>query len=146
CTDLAGVGGRARDRAHERKAATGKDYTDADYLLESVCQPGAYVVQGFGNIMPTQCKVLSPGQIIAVAAFLQDQGGEASVKLAPKADAEAELSRFGCTSGAGAAAPVVAAEPVGTPDKVVQTFGCVGCHSFDAPTRIIGPSLKDVGK
>lgn len=147
CPDLAGVGARAKERAAERKAATSRDYSEADYLYESVCKPGDYLVKGFANIMPPQGKVLSPGQIVAVVAFLQDQGGSVTASLSDKAGAETALQKFGCSTGAGGGAAVVAAvEPVGPPEKIFTSFGCVGCHSIDQPTRLIGPSLKDVGK
>ena len=27
----------------------------------------------------------------------------------------------------------------------MQAYGCAGCHSFDAPIKILGPALHDVG-
>jgi len=139
--DLAGIGNRAADRAAER----GSDYTDVDYLVEALCKPGDYLVEGFGNIMPPQGRALSGGQILAVTAFLQNMGGEATVK----GTTVDPVVRFGCASGgsAGAAggAEEVSADPVGPPEKVFESFGCSGCHVLDDATRGIGPSLQAVG-
>jgi mono/diheme cytochrome c family protein len=147
CPDLGGIGARAAERAKERAAKMGKDYSDSDYIFESLCDPGAYVVEPFGNIMPAQGKQLTPGQLVAVAAFLQDHGGSVSVGTADAKKAEAQLGRFKCmTGGGGGAAVVAAAEPVGPPEQIFTTFGCNGCHSITAPTKIVGPSLMDVGK
>jgi mono/diheme cytochrome c family protein len=146
--DLAGMGARAHERAGERGQVAGKSLDDADYIFEAICRPGDYVVATFANIMPPQAKTLSPGQIIAVTAFLQDQGGNVSVSLEDKAKAEEALQRFGCMTGSagGGAAPVVDAQPVGTPEEAYATFGCAACHAIDSPARLIGPSLQDAGK
>lgn len=144
--DLAIMGALAGDRAATRAAETGEPYTDVDYLLESLCQPGDYLVEGYGNIMPPQQKALSGGQILAVVAYLQSKGGDPTVK---GTDVDPVL-RFGCASGVGAApseggaasAPVA----VGPPEKVYEKYGCSGCHKIDSDERGIGPSLFDVGK
>src|SRR3989304_8639013 len=46
------MGARAVERAKEREKATGKAYTATDYLVESLADPGAYVVDSFKNEMP----------------------------------------------------------------------------------------------
>ena len=141
--DLASIGARARERAAER-AAGGKPYSDIDYLVESLCKPGDYLVKGFGNIMPPQGKALSGGQILAVTAFLQNLGGTATVK---GTDTQ-PLERFGCLQAAeGGAAPAVAeVKPVGTPTESFVDFGCATCHALTDPSRKLGPSLQGVGK
>ena len=139
--DLAAVGARASNRAAERSAQTGKPYTDVDYLIESLCKPGDYLVAGFGNIMPPQNKAISPGQILAVAAFLQNLGGEATVT----GQTTKPLARFGCTAAATAAA-ATEDKQVGPPEKVFEKFGCSSCHALQTPERRQGPSLKGVGK
>ena len=142
--DLSGMGTRAHARAAERAEKTGKAFTDVDYLVEALCKPGDYLAEGFGNIMPPQGKALSGGQVLAAVAFLQDLGGEATVKGTDVGPVE----RFGCVSaggGAGGGDAAVEAEPVGSPEEVLQTFGCTGCHSVDSTARLMGPSLFDVG-
>ncbi len=140
--DLASIGATASSRAAQR----GSGFTDADYLIESLCKPGDYVVEGFGNIMPPQGKALTGGQLLAVAAFLQSLGGEATLTgkdVKP-------LERFGCGSGAeggsGGTAATASAEPVGTPDKVMDAFGCSTCHAVATEDRKLGPGLKGIGK
>jgi mono/diheme cytochrome c family protein len=46
-----------------------------DYLYESLTKPQAYIVPGFGPIMPDMTKQLSNEQIWAAVAFLESQGG-----------------------------------------------------------------------
>lgn len=140
--DLASIGQMAEDRAAER----GADFTAVDYLVESLCKPGDYLVEGYGNIMPPQQKALDGGQILAVVAYLQTLGGEATVRGTDVAP----ITRFGCISGSGpgsvATDEAAATEKLGSPDKVYEKFGCSGCHAIDDDTRKIGPSLYDVGK
>ncbi|HEY3233627.1 MAG TPA: c-type cytochrome [Polyangiaceae bacterium] len=139
--NLDGVGSRAALRASERAATTGKTYTPSDYLIESLCMPQAYLVQGFGPIMPPQGKALSGGQILAVASFLQTLGADATLK---GTDVE-PLQRFGCGSAESGGAAAAAAQPVGPPEKIVETFGCVACHNLDSDVKKIGPGLKGLG-
>ena len=140
---LGNIGQLAHERASERATETGKAFTDVDYLLESLCKPGDYLVEGYGNIMPPQGKALSGGQMLAVVAFLQNMGGEATVK---GTDVDPVL-RFGCSSAPGAApaAEESAPAPVGGPEQVFTKFGCGGCHALDSPDRSIGPSLQGLG-
>jgi cytochrome c2 len=143
--DLAAIGGRAAQRAAERQKSSGQNYSDLDYLVESLCKPGDYLVSGFGNIMPPQGKQLTGGQLLAVAAFLQNLGGEATVT----GKDTKPLERFGCGSGTdagGGAAVAAASEPAGTPDKIVQNFGCSTCHALDSDERKLGPGFKGIGK
>jgi cytochrome c oxidase subunit 2 len=44
---------------------------DEDYLRESIVDPGAKVVKGFPNVMPTYKTTLSPDDIDAVVAYLK---------------------------------------------------------------------------
>lgn len=149
CPDLGGMGRTADDRARER----GPGFTGLDYLVEALCDPGAHLVDGYANIMPPQGKLLSGGQMLAVSAFLQDQGGTVTVNLADVEAATAVLDRFNCVSGgagAGGGGPVAAGgaapAPVGSPEQAWTTFGCNGCHALDAPTRLLGPSLQGIGQ
>jgi cytochrome c2 len=140
--DLANIGQTAADRAAER----GADYTAVDYLVESLCKPGDYVVEGYDNIMPPQQKALDGGQILAVVAFLQNLGGEATVRGTDVAP----VVRFGCItgSGPGSVAADQGAAPVklGSAEEIFKKFGCPGCHAIEDDTRKQGPSLFDVGK
>ncbi|MFB6240225.1 MAG: cytochrome c, partial [Gemmatimonadota bacterium] len=50
-----------------------------EYLHRSLTEPRDFVVEGFQPIMPDMSAQLSPGQIWALVAFLQSQGGEVTV-------------------------------------------------------------------
>lgn len=82
------IGARAEARAQER-AKQGKSMTATDYLVESIAEPGAYVVEGYKNEMPLAFRppvALKPDEIKAVITYLQSLGGTvepAAVKLPP---------------------------------------------------------------
>lgn len=147
--DLANIGAEAPARASRRAAETGADYTAGDYLIEALCQPGIYLVEGYANIMPPQGNSLTGGQLLAAAAFLQTLGGDATIK---GTDVES-LARF-CNAAAdapatdGSGAPLAAAVVTGgfkSAEAIVAEFGCEACHNFEAPTRTLGPALFGVG-
>lgn len=89
------IGVRAEERAKERSKATGKPYTASEYLVESLVDPGAYVVQGFKNEMPNPLRPpirLSADEARAVIAYLQSLGGQvdvAAIKLPAGVEAKA---------------------------------------------------------
>ena len=134
--NLNGVGERAKSRR--------QGYSDLDYLAESLYEPGAYIVETFAPGMPPVNKPpinLSDQEILCVLAYLQTLGGTASVSMQTKLKYQ---------GSAGAAAPAAAEGGAGE-DKLdgkglVAKYGCMACHSFDAPVRLVGPSLYDAGK
>ena len=72
------MGARAEARARERTRATGRPFTAADYLVESLVDPGAYVVAGYKNEMPNPLRPpikLTADEVRAVVAYLQSLGG-----------------------------------------------------------------------
>ena len=74
--DLGGVGARAATRK--------PGMTDVEYLAESLYQPNAFIVEGYTSGMPTINKSpigLSDQEILAVIAYLQSLGGDASVTM-----------------------------------------------------------------
>lgn len=118
----------------------------AAYIMESMQDPSAFVVEGFGkkgsndteSPMPTvdQAPIeLSVVEMNAVTAFLQDLAGlEPTVPL-PSADD----------------APV-AAEPSSTESapllttglEVVDEHGCASCHDLEGSGADLGPSLYGI--
>jgi len=142
--DLGNVGAISAGRAAMRAAETGQPYTDADYLLEALCKPYDYLVEPYGRVMPPQQKALSGGQILALVAYLQTLGGEATVR---GTDVDAVM-RFGCASEGGAA-PAAAADTkpasAGPPEKIFKDYGCATCHSVDTDEAKSGPSLMTIG-
>src|SRR5437870_7702549 len=74
--DLGGVGGRA--------SKTKPGMSAKQYIMESLLQPGAYLVEGYPNIMPTVDKPpigLNRSEVWALVAFLESQGGAVDVTL-----------------------------------------------------------------
>ncbi len=117
------------------------------YLHRSMIEPHAYVVEGYPPIMPDQSRTLSPAQIWALVAYLQDQGGEVTVT---GADIEASGGGSpGAPAGGGGAAgaPPAAGGPVTAstdPGEILQANNCTVCHSLSGPSPI-GPSFEGMG-
>jgi hypothetical protein len=74
--DLAGIGAEAGNRV--------PGMTDVEYLLQSMYEPAAYVVEGFPAAMPpvNQAPIeLTDGEILTVIAALQALGGTPSITM-----------------------------------------------------------------
>jgi mono/diheme cytochrome c family protein len=74
--DLDGVGARAKTRV--------PGLSDVEYLAQSLYEPTAYVVEGFGPGMPTinQPPIgLTDQEILTVIAYLQSLGGTPTVTM-----------------------------------------------------------------
>ena len=140
CPDLAGVGARAETRIKE-EAYKGRATNGAEYIVESLHEPTIYVVEGYQPSMPPLGRQLSDLEIVAVASFLQSQGGEVTV------NGQTHFPKW--RGEGGGAAPAAAASSPGpagaSGQELVQQWGCVTCHKFDAPDKLIGPSLWDIG-
>lgn len=123
----------------------------AGYIRESMIEPSAYVVPGFGkkgtddreSPMPPidQAPIeLSEIEIDAVIAFLESKDGHTvTVALpsgAPGAGAEpvADASAEPANPGATAPAP-----------EIIANYGCPACHSILDSGAEIGPDLRNVG-
>lgn len=83
CHAIGSETGRAPDLANiGRRAAERKPgYDGMSYIIESLIDPQAYVVEGFPPIMPPANKppaVLSEDEIISTVMFLQSLGGKPS--------------------------------------------------------------------
>ncbi len=73
---IATIGALLEQEAKER----GMPYEE--HIFESLVAPGAYVSKGFANIMPPAHKPpigLTKEELIAVAAYLQSQGGRVTI-------------------------------------------------------------------
>src|SRR5919109_4353595 len=140
------IGTRADERVKEAGYA-GKAKDGAEYIVESMIQPSAYLVQGFPPIMPVINKPpigLSNDEIAAVAAFLQSvQGGK--VTATPKMVAALTGTEGPAPPGAATAQPVVASATNRPPEQLIAELACIACHKFDEPGPLVGPSLWDVG-
>jgi cytochrome c2 len=137
--DLAGVGARA--------AKTKPGMSAKAYLLESLIQPQAYVVEGYPPIMPAVDKppiALNRSEVWALIAFLESQGGTVDVTL----------NDIPATVGAAAAGGATAAAEVKIPgdpkagELVFQGKGtCIACHKAGKiGASPVGPDLSQIAK
>jgi mono/diheme cytochrome c family protein len=136
--DLAGIGGRA---------AKMKPGTDArHYIIESLIQPGAYIVEGYPPIMPAVDKPpigLNRSELWALTAFLESLGGTVGVKLddIPKTAGAA-------ASGGGAAAEVkIPGDPKAGEALFAGKATCIACHKAGKiGASPLGPDLSQIAK
>jgi mono/diheme cytochrome c family protein len=144
CTACHGLGTRAPNLLTDhngegpigaRCGTRGKDCKA--YLFESLTNPGAYVVQGFENIMTDMRRQIAEDQIWAVIAYLQSQGGEVTVTAAdlPQAPPPGQAAPAG-------PAPSATMEPM----ALLTEKGCLGCHVIDGKGPPIGPPFDGVGR
>src|SRR5216117_2525609 len=135
--DLAGIGARA--------GKTKPGMSAKQYILESLLQPGAYVVEGYPNIMPQVDKPpigLNRSELWAVVAFLESLGGTVDVKLddIPK------------TAGAPAVGGTAADLKLpGDPKAGEAVFGgkggCIACHKAGkVGASPVGPDVSQIAK
>jgi cytochrome c2 len=145
CPNLAGVGERAGKRVKEARYK-GTATNGAEYIVESVMNPTAYVVEGYQPSMPPVGRQLNDLEIVAVVSFLQSLGGEVTV------DGKSRFPKYrgGGTAAPAAAAAAPAAAAVAASGKdgqeLVKQWACITCHKFDGPGKLVGPSLWDIGK
>ncbi len=139
---------RLKDPRYKGVAA-GKEGPKAieEYIHESMVDPSAYVVAGFGkkgtndteSPMPTINKPpveLNEIEINAVIAFLQDRAGiEPTVPL-PSAE-DVVVPDESSSEG-----PDVAT----TAEDAIDKFGCAACHDLFGSEADTGPPLAGIGK
>ncbi|MFQ5705416.1 MAG: c-type cytochrome [Gemmatimonadales bacterium] len=133
--NLADIGFRAGPRGQKLGlgSATG-------YLIQSIMEPGAYVVEGYTNDMATVYQPpidLSAEQIQAVVSYLQSQGGE--VDTWAMDINEQKLATL----------PQMNPFRNGDPERgreVWDDMGCNSCHTVgDEPGTSAGPDLTAIG-
>lgn len=137
--DLAGVGGRAAARRPGVSATA--------YLVESLLDPGAYVVEGFPKIMPKIDRPpigLNRSEIWAVVAFLESLGGTVEVKLQ-------DVPETAGAQAVGEGAPVAKLDLPGDPKAGQAVFmgkgGCIACHKAGAiGASPLGPDLSQIAR
>jgi mono/diheme cytochrome c family protein len=136
--DLAGIGGRAGKTKPGTSAKA--------YIIESLINPGAHVVEGYPPIMPAVDKppiALNRSEVWALTAFLESLGGSVDVTL----------NDIPATVGAGAGGAAAAAEVKipGDPKAGKAVFmgkgTCLACHKAgDIPGTPVGPDLSQIAK
>jgi mono/diheme cytochrome c family protein len=137
--DLAGVGARAAARKPEVSATA--------YLVESLLDPGAYLVEGFPNIMPVIDRPpigLNRSELWAVVAFLESLGGSVGVKLDDVPETAGALAEAG-------GVPVAELKLPGDPKAGQAVFmgkgACIACHKAGAiGASPVGPDLSQIAR
>ena len=134
CPDLSGIGIAGGGRR--------EGMSTREYLVESMYLPEAYLVKGYGNIMPPVWKppiALSPLEIETLVAFLQSQGGEPDVTaIVPPVDIAA---------AAGLPEKVPQGDPEAGRLVFVEQLQCNKCHRVGAAEvqLEVGPDLSEIG-
>ena len=135
--DLAGIGATAA----KRKAGM----TAKAYIIESLLDPGAHLVEGYPNIMPKVDRPpigLNRSELWALAAFLESLGGTVDVKLddIPKT--------AGAAAGGGQAAEVkLPGDPKAGQAVFMGKGGCIACHKAGSlGASPVGPDLSQIAK
>ncbi len=136
------MGARAAERAKEREKATGKPYTATDYLVESLADPGAYVVDSFKNEMAVVYAPpisLTADEIKAVIAYMQSQGGDVNIDALnnPTEISKKFWDRIAAAGAAGGGDP-------GHGEEVYMTT-CSSCHILKGEGGTAGPDLSNIG-
>src|ERR1700704_5620288 len=135
--DLGGIGARAGKRKPGMSAKA--------YIIESLLQPSAYIVEGSPPIMPAVDKppiALNRSEVWALTAFLESLGGTVDVTLN---DIPASV---GAGGGGGTAAEIkIPGDPKGG-EAVFQGKGtCIACHKAGKiGASPVGPDLSQIAK
>jgi mono/diheme cytochrome c family protein len=138
--DLAGVGGRA---AKMKPGMTAKAY-----IIESLIQPQAFVVEGYPPIMPAVDKppiALNRSEVWALTAFLESLGGTVDVTLN---DVPASVGAAAAGGGGGGAAEVKIPGDAKAGEAVFAGKGtCIACHKAGKiGASPVGPDLSQIAK
>jgi len=147
----ADVCAKARDlRVAERQAAGATNIqTATDYIVESLADPDAYVVEGFSAAMPRVYLPpisLSTDEIQAVIVYMQAQGcapDPAAIEL-PAAILNAAAGQL---AGVSSFSLVVVGDPAAGRALFADSAGpagCVQCHTVTGAGGQVGPDLTDV--
>lgn len=135
------IGARAAERAKERSQKTGQTYGATDYLVESLAEPGAYVVEGYKNEMAIVYAppiALNVKEVKAVIAYLQSQGGELDLEALEKPSEVAKkyFAKMAAAQAAGGGDP-------GAGEQVYAS-NCASCHAIKGQGGKIGPDLSGI--
>ena len=134
--DLGRIGERCGDRVAGQDCKT--------YLHESLINPTAYVVEGYGAIMPDASRTLSPAQIWSLVAYLQSMGGEVTV-TGSDIGSGGSGSAAESGDGTGAASSPLLAGGSTDPMEILREGTCLTCHRLGDEGGPIGPPLDGIG-
>jgi len=137
------MGARAVERAQERSEKAGTPFSAVDYVVESLAEPGAYVVKGYKNEMAVVYAPpisLNLNEIKAIVAYLMVQGGDLDMEAIDSAPSEISTKFY---------SKIQAAQAAGGGDpgagEVVFEDNCEECHSLEGE-MIVGPDLSTIGE
>jgi mono/diheme cytochrome c family protein len=149
CHRIGQVGARAPDLAGvgARGAARKPGVSTTAYLVESLLDPGAYLVEGFPNIMPVIDRPpigLNRSELWAVVAFLESLGGSVEVKLDDVPETAGAVAEAG-------GVPVAELKLPGDPKAGQAVFmgkgACIACHKAGAiGASPVGPDLSQIAR
>ena len=140
---------RMVDPRNEGASAGGEGASDVEeYLRESLVDPSAYVVSGFGKkgsddtispmpIVSAPPIELNDVEINAVIAFLQNGAGYAPTVPLPSVDEEPIIEEE--------VEEEEVAEPETDPLVILDNVYCAGCHDLEGSEADVGPNLNDIG-
>jgi len=115
------------------------------YIIESLLQPSAYIVEGYPPIMPAVDKPpigLNRSELWALTAFLESLGGTVDVKLD-------DIPKTAGAAAGGGAAPEL--KIPGDPKSGEQVFAgkgtCIACHKAGKiGASPVGPDLSQIAR
>ncbi len=136
----AGVKGEGRGpnlahiAARRARGVPGGDDTLVGYLAQALYDPGAFLVEGYANIMPVSTRPpakLGYEEVVAVIDYLQSLGGAPSVKIGDVPRPPREAAVGVAVAGEGAA--------IADRTAMLTTFECTACHSLKRGEVLVGP-------
>ena len=144
CPNQEGLGERAADRTSGLSAA--------EYMVQSVYDPNAYIVSGYPAKQMTPVNkppiALSHDEILAVLAFLNTLGGQTDADFVEALREAQEPWRKGLLQpGEGEQQdrlPVLAGDSRHG-REVFDEQGCIRCHRLENKGQDIGPELTAIG-
>jgi mono/diheme cytochrome c family protein len=136
--DLGGIGARA--------GKTKPGMSAKAYIMESLLQPAAYIVEGYPPIMPAVDKppiALNRSEVWALTAFLESLGGTVDVTLN-----DVPASVGAAAAGGGGQAEVKIPGDPKAGEAVFQGKGtCIACHKAGKiGAAQVGPDLSQIAK
>ncbi len=107
-----------------------------DYLVQALYEPGAYLVEGYADIMPASWGApakLRYEEAVAVIDYLQSLGGAPSIRVGDIP--EPPSGRAVTVASATGTSETRPTDPV----AMLETFECLSCHSLEPGEVLVGP-------
>ena len=150
---IAGIGAVMFERVQNM------DINEEEYIFQALVDTKAYIPEGFSPIMPPSQKLLTEGELIAVAAFLQSKGSDVTISF-PES-----LPALRKSMGSTEKKPVVASAKISKgisqaellkigKDMYDDKGACIDCHpaepdpdvEFPILTALLGEVEKHAGE